>query len=669
MHLLNLMNRSLATALAAGSLCTFTWAASPVVMAATPSIAVRDDVLSVADTPVAQALDTTSLTTDHSINTPTGWWAYAGVSAAQVSEYLSDNNARLTSIEVNSVSGGVPTFAVRMVSNSGAYKANGWWWYYGLTFSDIATKLNANTARLIDLHPYDIGGGEIRYAAVMVSNTGSAARAWGYLAGVTSAQISTHLSESGHRLIDLDSYMVNGVKRFTMISVANTGADAKAWQWWLNQTPADVAAKVNAFSGRIVKLDRQPDGTYNFVQVKNTGADNSAWWYQYGFSSMGALVNYANQVAARPVDIVSYLNSNGVRRYDAAFIDNANASTRRVRSEFAKSFLDDNGNPTRGIFAAYLKEVGGSVKVDLNSARRAETASSLKSLHLLHSMRRVQAGTDTLDSPFNYYDYITGDLNDRKNACPDPSLETPMNLRTNYNHETGLDEMMRISDNRTTRGVVLRAGGFAGLNNTAAAAGLTGTTVRHNIGCAYWNFGTGKLDPANRRNDTTAADLARIYEGVWNSTLLNDTNSARSEFLESANPGTVSNALKAIIEEEAAKLGKSATVASQFANLVRTWGKGGSYGTCLPDADGGCGQKVIVRSGTGLIRFPVKVAGATQYRTFSFARFISDVPVSCFEDGDTPAVDCPSDTNYSNAYGAASNEVYRDEVRNALATW
>jgi hypothetical protein len=490
----------------------------------------------------------------------------------------------------------------------------------------------------------------------MVSNTGAAARSWWWYAGVTSSHIAAVLP--GRRLIDLDSYQTSAGKRYTAVMIANSGADAEAWEWWLNQTPASIASKVGAFSGRVIKLDRQADGTYNFIQVRNTGSEATAWWYWFGFTSPTALLNYANQLAVRPIDIVTYRNLAGQRRWDAVFIDNANASTRRVRREFAKTFLDANGNPTRGIFAAYLKQVGGSVKVNLNVARRSETASSFKSLHLLHSMRRVAAGTDTLGSGFVYYEYdpVAG-----KDACPDPSLETWANLRTNYNFETGLDQMMSISDNRTTRGVVLRYGGFAPLNATAGAVGLTGTTLRHNIGCAYRNLATGKYEPATRRNDTTAADLARIYEGVWNSTLLGNTNSARTEFLESANPGSgVGAALQTIINEEAAKLGKSA-VAASFGSLVRSWGKGGSYGTCLPDANGNCGQKVIIRSGTGLIRLPIKVSGATQYRTYSFARFISDTPVSDWS--------APIATTYSNAYGAVANELYRDEIRSALLTW
>ena len=604
----------------------------------------------------AAALDGNALTTDLSINKPTAWWFYTGVSAAQVASRLTSNGARLTDIEVQSVSGGVPRFTVRMVRNSGSYAVPGWWWYYGLTAAQLGAHLNANSARLIDLEPYDIGGGNIRYAAVMVSNTGAAARSWWWYYGKTSSQISALLS--GRRLVDLDSYGSGASKRYTAIMVANTGADAEAWQWWLNQSVAGIAAKVAAFNGRVVKIDRQADGSYNFIQVRNTGSERTAWWHQYGFRSATALLNYANQLAVRPIDVVTYVNGAGQRRWDAVFIDNANGSTRRMRNEFAKTFLDGSGNPTRGIFEAYLKQVGGAVKVNLNDRRRAETASALKSLHLLHAMRRVAAGTDTLSSAFAYYEY---DPSKGKNACPDPALETAANLRTNYNFEKGLDEMMRISDNRTTRGTVIRYGGFAPFNATASSAGLSGTTLRHNIGCSYRNPGTGIYDPAARRNDTTARDLARIYEGVWDSSLLSNAFSARSEFLESANPGSgVVSALQSIITAEAIKLGKGG-IAPEFGRLVRTWSKGGSYNTCLPDSSGTCGQKVIVRSAAGLIRLPIKVNGATAYRTYAFARLISDVPVPNWNDA--------TDTAYTNAYAAAANELYRDEIRAALQTW
>lgn len=603
------------------------------------------------------ALDTTARTDDHSVNVPTSWWIYTGQSASQVSSLLSSNSARLTQIEVDGLSSGAPRFSVRMVRNSGSYAVPGWWWYYGLTFPQVGSLLTSNGARLLDLEPYDAGGGTIRYAAVMVSNSGVTARAWSYLAGVNSTQISNHLASSGHRLIDIDAYYIGTTKFYAVVAVANTGTDAKSWQWWVNQSTTSVASRVNSFNGRIVKLDRNRDGTYNFIQVNNTGTNGSAWWYQYGFTSGTALLNYANQLSTRPIDIRSYTNSAGSRRYDAVFIDNANTSTRRMRGVFSPTFLDANGNPTRGVFEAFLKLAGGSVKVDLNSRRRAETASSLKSLHLLHSMRRIAAGTDTLGSSFVFYNYSDGR---GSNSCPNPAEETTANDNLSYNFETGLDEMMRISDNRTTRGVVKRYGGFTPFNSTASALGLTGTTMRHNIGCAYRNPATNKYTTA-LRNDTTAADLARIYEGVWNSTLLSNTNSARTEFLESAKLAAGAGGLQTIINQEATKLGKSATVASQFGAAVQRWGKGGSYGTCLPNSAGDCGQRVTIRSGTGLIRFPIKVSGLTQYRTYAYGHLISDVPVPCWN--------CASETTYVNAYSNASLELFRDEIKSALLTW
>ena len=112
----------------------------------------------------------------------------------------------------------------RDAKNSGSYAVPGWWWYYGLTSAQVSSYLNANTARLIDLEPYDIGGGNIRYAAVMVSNTGTAARSWWWYYGKTSSEISSLLS--GRRLIDLDSYNTTSGKRYSAVMIANTTATA-----------------------------------------------------------------------------------------------------------------------------------------------------------------------------------------------------------------------------------------------------------------------------------------------------------------------------------------------------------------------------------------------------------------------------------------------------------
>lgn len=615
--------------------------------------------------PAQAALDTTALTDDHSINAPTAWWTYANQTPQQVSDRLNEHNARLVGLEVQAVTNaGEPRLTVRMVANSGAYAVPGWWWYYDQSPQQITALLNANSGRLIELERYDRGGGQIRYAAVMVANTGPAARSWSYLMGVTRAQVDSHISATASRPIDLDAYGEGRARRFNAVFVSNTGADLRAFNWDVDQTPAEIATRTSSFNGRLVKLGRHSDGRYLYIQVRNTGSNSSHWWHKVGFTSTTELHNYAVQMGARPVDVLSYATANG-RRFDAALIDNANDEERRMREHYAP-LIDGNQNPM-GIFQAYLKEVDGPVLINLNGQRRAETASSLKVLHLLHAMKQVQAGTDfLLAGNFVFYtSTYSNNPENPKDRCPLVLQENTGSWNLNQSTlEWGLDKMIKVSDNRTTRGVVLRYGGsFAPFNATAAAAGLTSTTLRHNIGCAYYDEYTAEHRPSSLRNDTSAADLAKIFEGVWSGRLLGSANRARLEFLESTFSAIgATGQVQAIIEEEAALQGKSA-IAAQFGALVKTWGKGGSYdGACLGDpADRTqCGQAVMVRSGAGLMRLPIGGSGPyLGYRYYVHGKLISDVPYNNPNQLDT----------YNAAHKKASGELFRGVIRAALQSW
>ncbi len=612
------------------------------------------------------ALDTTALTDDHSINTRTEWWTYTNQTPQQLSDKLAEHSARIVGLDVTAVTNtGEPRFTARLVPNSGAYAVPGWGWYYDQSPEQITTLINANTARIVELERYDRGGGQIRYAVVMVSNTGAARRNWSYLMGVTRGQLGNHISASGHRPIDLDVYGSGNARRYDAVLVANTGSDQRGFDWDTDQTPAQIATRSTAFNGRVVKLGRDSDGRYLFVQVKNTGSNGSGWWLKVGFNSITELENYAHQMRARPIDVVSYGSASG-RRFDALMIDNANDEEQRMRRLY-RLFIDADQNPL-GIFQAYLKEVSGPVLIDFNGQRRAETASALKVLHLLHAMRQVQACADTLSSSFTYYNYADGSNNEPKDVCPIQSQENDAYNGTYWGPqlstlEWGLDRMIDDSDNRTTRGVVLRYGGsFAPFNTTAAWAGMASTTLRHNIGCAYVDKNNDNYKPEALRNETTAADLAHVFEGVWASTLLTSTNRARNEFLESTfNNLGATDQVQTIINQEAAALGKQA-IAEQFGALVKTWGKGGKYDACLGDpADASdCGQSVLVCSSAGLMRLPIGGGGPyVGFRYYVHAKLISDVPMSTPEWNE----------KYVDAFRKVSAEVLRTAIREALMSW
>lgn len=625
-------------------------------------------VLALAVLCVAQAqaaLDGEAHTDDHSVNRPTDWWAYANLTPGTLASRLQQHGARIAGLEVSAVSSdGLPRFTARLVPNSGAYAVPGWWWYYDQTPEQLTALLNANSGRLIELERYDRGGGQIRYAVVMVSNTGVAARGWSYLLGATAAQLATHMARSNQRPIDLDGHGSGSARRYDAVFVSNTGTDRREFDWATDLGVEEIAARVNAWQGRIVKLGRVPGGRYLFVQVRNTGSDSSVWWHKYGFGSMSELRQWALQMAARPVDVVSRTTANG-RVFDAALIDNANSTERRLRTGFAP-FIDANQNPM-GIFSAYLKRVDGNVLADYNSERRAETASAVKVLHHLHAMRQVRAGADSLGNAFAYYNYPEDSAgHEPQDRCPDPAYEVAPWQPVITTLEIGLDQMMGISDNRTTRGVVLRYGGYGALNATADAVGLKGTTIRHDIGCGYYDMVNRRYDPAGRRNETSAADLARIYEGVWNRSLLDSTRGSRQAFLQAVKiDGPMGLAYKAIVDEEAAAQGKTA-IARDFYNLMRQWGKGGTYGTCLgrPDDMTYCGQRVHIHSFGGLVGMPLNGGLALTYRHYAFGALFSDVPYEHSSEGYALV-----DTQVNAFWNRVNPELLREIIRSALLTW
>lgn len=613
--------------------------------------------------PTWAALDATSLTDDHSINTPTAWWVYGNQTPQALRDRIEQHDARIAGLDVESVTAsGEPRFAARLVRNQGAYRAAAWWWYHDQTPEQITAHLNANTARLIEVKRYDRGGGQIRYAVVMVSNQGSAARTWSYLLGATRAQLAAHMRTTNARPIDLDGYGEGSTRRYNAVFVSNTGADARAFDWDVDVPLTEVQARLAGFGGRLVKFGRSGDRC-SFVQVRNTAADNSAWWHRLDFATMKELENYSRQMGARPIDVASRLAGLS-RRYDAVFIDNANAEERRMRPHFAR-FVDAQGSP-RGIFGAYLKRVDGPVLINLNGERPAEVASAFKVVHLLHAMRQVMRGLDQLSAAdFKYYNYYYDTDNEQKDRCPIPSQENAMVASTITLRE-GLQWMMADSDNRTTRGVVLRyGGGFEPFNATAARAGLDDTTLRHNLGCAYrdpsndWTY-----SPQALRNLTTLRDLASVYEGVQTARLLGNAQDARADFLTLANYRTTAgDELRTLVFQEAFMSGKL-RIAQRFIDNIRTWGKGGKYGTCLGDPANmtECGQGVQVYSYAGMIELPFVLGDIIDRRRYVHGALVSDVPKPSDDDGATAKAD-------KAAYNNARYEMLRGVIREALATW
>lgn len=308
----------------------------------------------------------------------TGWWWYYGQTPAQVSSLVSNTGGRIVSLQVESTA--PLLFTVALVQNSGAH-AKAWWWYYNQTGNQLGSLVGSLNARIVSLHPYVING-TTYFAAVLISNTGADQAGWWWYAGVSSSQISTLLTQNNARLVDLNRYTVNGNTTFAAVMIQNTGSWARAWWWFTGVSGASVGALLGQSNAMLTNLEpAAPDGSsFDVVMEQPPGAPH--WWWYHG-KSASQLGDMLAQNGARPIDIKTY-NANGGRWFAAVMVNNSNAATTRVG--------DILRNGTDGVRGLFLKEIGGGVQASLLENTAFEPASSIKILIGLHAMRNGSLG-------------------------------------------------------------------------------------------------------------------------------------------------------------------------------------------------------------------------------------------------------------------------------------
>lgn len=238
---------------------------------------------------------------DRMISTPTSWWTYQNVDAATVSATLSQNGARPTDLRV--LSSSPLRFSVTEVRNTGAY-ASGYWWYFGITMSQVNSNLAANNARLISAVRY----GSV-YAVVMVPNTGANSKTWGWcdtdFAGV-SACLGT-----ANRLTTIESYAPG---RYVVIFVHN--GEGFGWCWYAGISRTDLG---NVCGGQsVLDISANANGTFNVASVAQNGDGRV-----FDFATPTDLVNYALSAPPdRPLFVTPYVTG-GVTRWITSFRHNS----------------------------------------------------------------------------------------------------------------------------------------------------------------------------------------------------------------------------------------------------------------------------------------------------------------------------------------------------------
>jgi hypothetical protein len=568
--------------------------------------------------PASAAIDAPS-SDDRENSTPTAWQIWAHQSAQDVNDTI-DQGYRLVDIYVEATS---PShlFTGVYVANSGSYQKT-WWWYYGVDAATLINALNANNARLISLKAYDIGSGQIRFTAVMIRNTGSDATAWWWYYNATPAEIITLVTDNDARLTQINAYETGGQVRYAVVMVDNTGSGNKGWWWYYNVSPAYVSSAIQTNNARLVDMDINPQtGNLNVIMYSCAGGCPYWWWY-YGVPE-DQLLDTVNQVGARVIDVNDYPGC-GSTCYDLVLINNSNEITTRV-GEMLRSGTD-------GTVGLYLEEVSGSILANLMNYYPFEPASTLKAAVHLHTTQQIQDNPAV--TPFTLIPQY---------QPPPPGDSCPGN--TVIGSETIEDadrEMMWHSDNTTTRELVDYFG-EASINATMASIGMADSSINHVFGC-------GGPTP----NETTLDDLATLYRGVANGSLLDGIHTAffysqmagTSQFANEGYDWThlVDTDIPAIIDQEA-PAGMSTVGKDAFEDGIYLAYKAGNYGICTSKA---CVYHISI---FGYADIPFCDAGGA--REYVFGLFIYNAT---------------SEEDSSNTFTATKAELLREQIRRGLAS-
>src|SRR6266540_2476505 len=541
---------------------------------------------------------------ERSATTPTGWHVWIGQSKADLDKLAQDSGERVVNVQVVSTS--PLRFSAVLVKNVGLDARTGGW-SYG-TESDVTNAINANGGRLIDLEPYTVNG-QRNFAYVWVKNAGEAGKGWHWNYDLTVDGVTDEINKYGVRLIDLDTYLVNGKRRYSYIGIANQGVDGKAWWWY-------------------------PDVTPKFVQQK------------------------AQENHARLIDVEQYVK-NGKVRFAASLIDNATPENQRIRGIWRSSPMANAPSGNDAWFGIYAKEVSGPVDVGLAQSMTFNPLSVLKLVPHLYVMDRLDKGQVNLDDP-NGISWTS--LKGMPDAIYCPNRDAGLATQTDSESlRTTLTRGLGESLNRAHEALVNKFGSNA-INTRIHQLGLNDTNVYPGCpqptGVKDWTF-----------NTSTLTDLGKLFEGVDTKVYFpSKWTVVDKEFYGLMADWPVNGGIQAVVADEAAKAGKGAIV-SAFMKKVTLNGKGG--GTLLPQSDGTYqgGRSFFGRLELPFVTGPNK---ATTIKTFVGGYFVDNFTAPCNEDDATtsPDASCRNWKKKQDAtYQLFGGEPFRIAIRKAIATW
>ncbi len=364
--------------------------------------------------------------------------------------------------------------------------------------------------------------------------------------------VTDEINKYDVRLIDLDTYLVNGKRRYSYIGIANQGVDGKAWWWYPDVSPKFVQQKVQEKHARLIDVERPSAGLMTVIMQRND--ENAYSRHVYDFT-LRDLLRFEASNGLRITDLEQYVK-NGNVRFAAVLLDNATPENQRLRGIWRSSPMANAPSGIDAWFGIYAKEVAGPVDVGLGQSMTFNPMSVLKLVPHLYVMDLLDKDKVNLDDPHGI-SWIS------LKGMPD-SIYCPYEqgvVLTQPNSEslrTTLTRGLGISLNRAHE-ALLNKFGFSAINTRVRQLGLQDTNVypgcKQQPGVKDWTS-----------NTSTLTDLGRLFESVDTKAFFpHHWNTVNKEFYglmaDWFVPG-VNGGIKAVVTDEAAKVGKSAIVSA-----------------------------------------------------------------------------------------------------------
>src|SRR5205085_6260768 len=125
---------------------------------------------------------------------------------------------------------------------------------------------------------------------------------WWWVVDTSTSAISSALSSHSARLVDLQSYDFGSGRRYAAVMVSNSGTDAKAWHWYVGQTVSQVSSHLSSDHERLIEANHRSDGLYDVISY-SAASPSIYWWWNVNLSSTSQVADIVNQKGARPINV------------------------------------------------------------------------------------------------------------------------------------------------------------------------------------------------------------------------------------------------------------------------------------------------------------------------------------------------------------------------------